>query len=108
MHGNEFLFQKEYDELKKNEKEIKESLKKPFSFNGEYELYGLLDYKWYHKYKTYIQNLISGKPKDNFIFSIKEIDVKTEEKFYFFLNNYTSFNFISKFILVTKKFHDLL
>ena len=96
---------KEYEELLKSEKEIKESLKNFNYFEGNYKIYGLVDHSWYQNYKTYLSQLLNGKRYDRFIFNKKEAEVKLEKKMYY---RYFSFNFLNNFELVTQNFITLL
>ena len=52
---------KEYEELSKSEKEIKDNLCKSANFDNNYKKYYLLDYNWYQEYKTYLDELLKGK-----------------------------------------------
>ena len=73
------------------------------AFNGTYKNFGLLDYSWYIKYKTYLNDLLTGKTNKIYTFIKEDIDIKTEIKIYCFGNENRSFSFVSNFVLVTEK-----
>ena len=74
----------EKEELENSEKEIHESLKNSFCFDGKYKKYGLVDYSWYQKYKQYLFELIDGKRNDIFDFDPKDAEIKRENKLFCF------------------------
>lgn len=100
------LKDREFTALINSENEINEELHKTRSFKKFLE-YGLLNHSWYQEYKVYLKELKNGKNK-KFQYDIKSIDVKTEQKFYFFENDYIPFNFVDQFEVVNKNFINLL
>ena len=107
-HDGLNLKKKEYEELVNSEKEINENLHKNCVFTGNYDFYGLIDHSWYQKYKQYLWELINGKTKKKFDYDFYSIKSKLEKKIFCFPNELRSFNFISNFEVVTKKFINLL
>ena len=106
--GDEDEHKKEFEELIKSEQGIKDNIKKNIMFNGNYDSFGILDYDWYIKYKTFLNVFLAGNTNEEFIYKYKEIDVKTEKKTHCFGRKNRSFNFICKFVLVSKNLLKLI
>ena len=99
---------KELEELYKNEKEIKKKLVENTTFKGTYKEYYLLDYACYKKYKVYLNNLVYKGKYTPFKYD-ESLEATTEDKFFFFSEKeLDTFHFISNFIIVNKKFMELL
>ena len=90
-----------YNDLFESEDEIKQNLEKKIIFNGSYKRYGLVNNKWYQKYKNH---LLNGKINNNFCLDFSELDTKIEKKLFCYLGNDYSFGFLSNFVVVTEKF----
>ena len=92
---------KNYNDLLESEDEIKQNLEKNIIFNGSYKRYGLVNNKWYQKYKNH---LLNDKRNNNFYLDISELNTKSEKKIFCYLGDDYSFDFISNFVVVTEKF----
>ena len=93
---------KEYEELCKSEKEIKDNLCKSANFDNNYKKYYLLDYNWYQEYKTYLDELLKGIINIKYTYNAKILNTDTQR------NYNKKYEFITNFIIVTEDFVKLL
>ena len=80
---NKYIEEKkeEYNELLKNEKEIKDNLNKPLKL--DYKYYVFIDSKWFFDYKKYLIDVKNNNTQNKFIYNINDLDTKTEEKIFY-------------------------
>ena len=99
---------KEYEELCRSEKEIKDSLGNPNNFDGKYKKYYLLNNNWYQEYKKYLIDLCFGKSFQKYNYNVNSLKLDREQKIYCFINKNYTFDFIINYMIVTENFVNLL
>ena len=95
-----------YNELCQGNVIIKDKLKKKSSFENDSEIYGVLNKDWVMNLKELVAK---KKAKDKLKFHFYLINPKNEQKcFYLFENKIYKYNFPLNFIIVSKKFINLI
>jgi len=95
-----------YEELCQGNKIIKEKLNRITDFENGSEIYGVLNKDWTMNLKKYLSK---NKAKDKIKFHFNLINPEEEQKcFYLFENKPYKYNFPLNFILVSKKFINLI